>query len=563
VMRGPGATRSSAIALSLTLVAAGCAREATVDRSYEGHLLAGRFIEPETYAAFLRGAIAEAAGDSVEALTAYARAARLDPGGPEIWTRIGAVRCAANPRDAGADAAFERALAVDDGDARVWAEKATCARIRGDEIGARAAARRAVLAPLGASPSRPARPDLGESDEAKGDALVAFTVAAHLPSAALRALVVWGESHGEIALWARALVALVKIAPLERDEVAQSAEALAGLGAVGPARLVAAAAVDASEQPLSSRYPLAARLAVDEAIARRDPQAVRERATHAHLALDEVAARAWLAADAAMARELASTLVRADPRDDGARVVIAAVEGGAAQVPTRKRGAGSGQVSGAAWIAFAGTRVHSRSSELAQALAGMDHQPIVAGDELVERPAAELASRGFVDATDLSADAAVELRVLRGGLPGEGWALPPPGAVDVRHEYLALALAQPSGARTRELGERLMHLNPDDRIVVVARSLVLLASGVPIPPATAQTLLARDSADPLIAAAALRVAERTGEYDIAKRARAALTALAEARARLGAVGVGGLDQAPRTRTPRADGVAGHFGAVTE
>jgi tetratricopeptide (TPR) repeat protein len=535
VTRGPGATPVSAISLALTLVAAGCAHEATVDRSYEGHVVAGRFIEPETYAAFLRGAIAEAAGDAGEALTAYSRAERLDPGRPEIWTRIGAVRCAANPRDAGADAAFERALAVDDADATVWAEKAKCARIRGDEIGARAAAGRASRASLGASPSRLARPDLGESDEAKEDSLVAFTVAAHLPHAALRALVAWGESHGEIALWARALVALARIAPLERDEVAQSAEALAGLGAVGPARLVAAAAVDASEQPLSSRYPLAARLAVDEAVARRDPQGVRERATRAHLALDEVAARALLAGDAAMARELASTLVRADPRDDGARVVIAAVEGSAAPMRTRNRGAAGGQVSGAAWIALAATRVHARSSERAQVFAGIDHQAIVAGDELVERPAAELASRGLVDPTELSADAGIELRVLRGGLPGEGWALPPPGAVDARHEYLALALAQPSAGRTRELGERLTHLNPDDRIVVVARSLVLLASGAPIPPATAQTLLARDSADPLIAAAALRVAEKTGEFDIAKRARAALTALVE----------------------------GHFGAVTE
>ena len=80
----------------------------------------------------------------------------------------------------------------------------------GGRIGARAAARRAALAPLGASPSRLARPDLGEGDDAKGDALVAFTVAGGLPSAALRALVVWGESHGEIALWARALVALAE-----------------------------------------------------------------------------------------------------------------------------------------------------------------------------------------------------------------------------------------------------------------------------------------------------------------------------------------------------------------
>ena len=52
-------------------------------------------------------------GKEREALAAYERAARLDSRGPEIWTRVGAVRCALRPRDPQADDAFARALAID------------------------------------------------------------------------------------------------------------------------------------------------------------------------------------------------------------------------------------------------------------------------------------------------------------------------------------------------------------------------------------------------------------------------------------------------------------------
>ena len=117
--RGPfasydsGAMRS-ALAASFLLLASGCAGGSLVERAYDGHVVLGRAIEPEAYAEFLAGAMAESSGQEREALAAYERAARLDSRGPEIWTRVGAVRCALRPSNPGVDDAFARALALTD-----------------------------------------------------------------------------------------------------------------------------------------------------------------------------------------------------------------------------------------------------------------------------------------------------------------------------------------------------------------------------------------------------------------------------------------------------------------
>ncbi len=135
---------SLGVGFAAALALAGCAATPAVDRMYGGRVVAGRYVGPEAYAAFLRGAIAEAAGDAGAALVAYEEAARLDREGPEVWARIAAVRCAADPRDARADDAFARAFAADATYAPAWEAKARCALSRGDERGAAAAARRAA-----------------------------------------------------------------------------------------------------------------------------------------------------------------------------------------------------------------------------------------------------------------------------------------------------------------------------------------------------------------------------------------------------------------------------------
>ncbi len=517
------------LAAACVVLGCGCARAPWVERAYGGHVVEGRPIEAAAYAAFLRGAIAEASGDSRGALSAYQGAAALDPNGPEIWTRVGAVRCALDPRDAQADDAFARALRVDDRYAGVWTAKAKCALARKDDAAMASAARRA--AELDPSPdgahSLLARAGHAVRDATTRDALVALTATASDRVAAWDALAAWAESRGDVALWAKALEAVVTIAPARRDAVARAAEELAGAGEIAEARAIAAAAATAEDRPLSEeRHPLAVRLAVDDALAQGDARAVELRATRAHVDLEEVAARALLAGRRDLARGLASIVLRADPDASGMRLVLAACDGedvaGTAS-DVRRHGA---RASGAALVAFGVAVVRAVSPEDARAtLAAIVHGPVVAGDDRVVRPAVELTSRGALDAGALPAEGLVEIAALRDETSGEGPSMPDRRALDARHEYLALALTDPRAPRATELGDRLASVAASDPIVAAAAALVQLATGSPIDPAAARAMLQRDPGDPLLAATALRLARKTGDADMASRARAALTAL--------------------------------------
>ena len=218
--------------------------------------------------------------------------------------------------------------------------------------------------------------------------------------------------------------------------------------------------------------------------------------------------------------------MHADPEDAAARLVLAACGGGdVARTASDVRRHGA-RASAAALVAFGVAAVRAASPEDVRAtLAAIVHDPIVAGDDRVMRPAVELASRGVLDASALPADGLVEVAVLRGDASNEGLSMPDRRALDARHEYLALALTDPRTPRARELGHRLAGVAAFDPIVAAASGLMLLATGAPIDPAAAGALLQRDPADALLAATALRLAKKTGDADIASRARAALAAL--------------------------------------
>ena len=516
-----------AVAVACMLLGCSCARARLVERVYDGHVIDGRPIESSAYAAFLRGAIAEASGNPRAALSGYREAAQKDPSGPEIWARLGAIRCVLNPRDGTADDAFARALAIDGRYAGTWAARARCALARKDERGMLDAARRAAELDPSRASSLLARAGGEVRDAATRDALVAMTVTAKDHVAAWDALGAWAESRGDVVLWATALETVVKIAPTRRDAVAHAAEELAGAGEIAVARSIAGAAADAGDGPLSDeRHPLAVRLAVDETLARGDASAVETRATRVHVDLEEVAARALLAGRRALAHELASMVMRADPDAMGARLVVAACEvGDVARTASEVRRHGA-RASAAALVAFGAAAVHTLSAEdVRAALATIAHAPIVAGDDRVIRPAGELASRGVLDAGALPADGLVEIAVLRVEAPAEGLSMPDRRALDARHEYLALALTDPRTPRAKELGDRLAGVTASDPVVAAASALMLLAAGSPIDPAAARALLLRDPADALLAATALRLAKKTGDSDSASRARAVLTAL--------------------------------------
>jgi hypothetical protein len=390
--------RLAALAVVVLGVAA-CLPPPTVERAYGDHAVDGRYVEPSAYASVLRGALAEASGDAPGALASYEAAMSDDPRSPEIWTRIGALRCRIRPADPRAAEALGRATALDAGYARAWAEKAACAKLRGDEAGAReAAARAAALDPtadvaaamvLAAAPST--------VDPRTRSALVALTLTAQDKVLAWETLARWAEAHHDVALWVRALQELARISPDGRAAAARAAESLAAAGAVAEARSLAVSAVAADERPLgAAKYPIAARLAVDQAIAAKDAGAARAWATRTRLGLEEVAGRALLAGDAGLAKDLASDLARADPEALGARLIVAASERRDVPGAVPRAGEAMGtRVSAATLVAFGSVLEHAATPEETRAaLARIPHEAVVRGDAMVAARAEELVARG-------------------------------------------------------------------------------------------------------------------------------------------------------------------------
>lgn len=128
---------SAALAISWCVCCAG--GSSGVTRMADGVRYEGRFINPEAYAAYLLGIEHEAGGNFNEALRAYLEAHTEDPDSPEIWARIGAVRCFSSAPKAGpaaARAAFERGLQLDPTYHGNYLERARCAERAGDLPGA-------------------------------------------------------------------------------------------------------------------------------------------------------------------------------------------------------------------------------------------------------------------------------------------------------------------------------------------------------------------------------------------------------------------------------------------
>ncbi|HEY1695428.1 MAG TPA: hypothetical protein VGG39_24835 [Polyangiaceae bacterium] len=508
-----------------------CVHPGSVERAYGGDVVEGRFVSPAAYAAFLRGALAEAEGHGDDAVDAYVQAAHDDPASPEPWARIAHVSCgsgggagapaAAADAVARGEAAARRAVALDDTYAPAWVAVAECAAARGDASGERAAADRALrLDPRGDDATvLLARSETGEASPSEREALVALTVTAHDPRVAWGALARWAEAHGDVALWTRALVELARVAPDRRTFVASAAEQLAGEGYLVEARAVAAAALDADRRPLAPTYALAPRLAIDEAIARDDGDSVRRRAVRGHVSLEEAAGRALLAGRRDLARDLASELAAADPGATGARLVLAAAGGGDLRAVANPR-PGDAPASAAALVAFGVALLQAAPASAPEDIAALPHEAVVPGDDPVVRPAVELVSRKAAPPELLPPDGRVELAALTG--------TPAPSSeqgLDARHRYLALALTHPGDPATRTLAARLHGVASVDPVVAAADALQLLGTDAIVAHDAPRLLLARNPADPLLAAVALRLAEKVGDRDVARRARETLTAM--------------------------------------
>jgi hypothetical protein len=111
--------------------------------------------------------------------------------------------------------------------------------------------------------------------------------------------------------------------------------------------------------------------------------------------------------------------------------------------------------------------------------------------------------------------------VVRGLSPAELGPFPNVRAIDPRHQYLRLALADPGSKDAVDLGERLRRIAPDDRVVAAATA-ARLGSGVATELDAAAALLARDPGDPLLVGVALRMAVKLGDAVTVEKARTTL-----------------------------------------
>jgi hypothetical protein len=514
-------------AAAALLLVASCAAEAPVERAYDGRVVEGRFIEPAAYAAYLRGALAESAGVWKEAVVAYGRAAELDPRSWEAWWHVGRARCALDGRDPEALAAFARAHALAPAIAPL---AASCPRVEGPGATTGPRPPGTTDAPAGLAPGAGA---------AARDRALASALASHDPAAAWGALAAWSRDRDDVALETMALERQAVSDPSRRREIAARAEALAGMGQRAAARQVAAAAIGPGDDPLpAGAVPLAGRLAVDEAILRGDAAAVRDRATRTRLGLDEAAARAGLLGQPSIARALARERAAADPEDLAAHLVALIAEGsedaGPHVDPFRVMAAvdasPNARVAAAVWVLVGRALAPSLGAMRARRVVSrLDREPVGSGDETVSRAALALAIAHVVDPGDLSADAAVELAIVQGGL-GEPATAPPLDHLDARHRLLALAASDARPAEYAELSARLARIAPQDRVVVAAQGLVRIAADAPLD-GEAAAILGHDEGDPLLAAVALRLALETSDATLADKARAALLASAGAPAR--------------------------------
>jgi len=316
----------AAVALGL---GTGCLPEARVSRVYDGKVHHERYIHPEAYAAFLRGVLAEEAGDGKGALSAFTQAADDDDDDPEIWTRIGEVRCKLDPKDDGADKAFARALKVDPTYANALAGKARCSLARNKPAEAAAsAAQAAAQDPKNVGiESLYLRADAERGDPKTRERAIALTVANAAHPAAWDALITWGRARRDAELVTRGYEGLVRAAPMRSREAEAIAILLLGDDKLPLARRVAIAISDAPRDlgvvgPLN---PTVARLAVDEALVRGDKAKAVARATHGHVSLAELAARALVLEQKDIASAIAASVVDADPGSSGARMVKAAL----------------------------------------------------------------------------------------------------------------------------------------------------------------------------------------------------------------------------------------------
>ncbi|MEI7894434.1 MAG: tetratricopeptide repeat protein, partial [Myxococcales bacterium] len=371
--------------------------------------MSGPYVEPSAYAAFLRGALAEARGDLAQARVAYTEASRLEPHEPEPWTHLASVACASGDRQA-AQVAFSRALALAPDFAGTWDTRRACAEREGDTQQSLSSAERAVgLEPLAVDLELAL---IRRSPSQDGARLWALTLVRGEDPDAWHALALQAKQAKQDGhLETRARLEEVRRRPSSLAEAAAAVERLVDQGELISARLLAGGLVDlATSFPLrSARWPLVARLAVDQALLGGDEPRARQRAIKTHLGLEELAARAALLGHRAFARAVAEQVAAADAGAMDARFLLLSLG-------TRLDGEdlGAGRLGAATFLVWAQALWETLSTAEARWVTERTaHEALGDGDPLLTERGALLAWRGVLRPEELGVDAGIELSVLR------------------------------------------------------------------------------------------------------------------------------------------------------
>lgn len=453
------------LALATAAFAQGCGGGYTVTRVVDGRAQEGRFIEPDAYAAYLRGALAEAHGEYRTALAEYENAAKLDDEDPEIWTRIADVRCKIDPKDLEAQYAVTRALLRDEEYGPAWVVRASCEIARGvDRVHVEQAAARAVEVDPRSTKAQVllARVEDGRAPVDARRRLVALTIAQGNDADAWMALGSWAEGEGDATLEATAFSRAAGLTPTRWKIVADAAARLAGNGALREARELSAALADAehrlrradAREPFAiDQAPLVARMAVDEALARGDADVAERRASLGRIDVDELAARATLLGKESLGRDLLAPVTKAEPTR-----------------PVRT----------------------------------FPFDAPIPGDTLVSDAAARRVVAGELDATKLSSEAAMEVAVRTGQVPKTD------EKADARHRLLACAFASDAEEIPAACTALATHVRPfagNDALVAVALAKLELRSGH-VERDAAERIVALAPTDPLVERIAAEIRKR-------------------------------------------------------
>jgi tetratricopeptide (TPR) repeat protein len=299
--------RRLSVTAVLAAAALGCASP-TVVRVIDGREVEGRFISEYAYTLYAIGADAEAHKDLATALQAFEAAAQEDAESPQIWSRIGAIRCRGSGPPEEADEAFEEARDLDPDFEPLEREQARCALHRGQKEKALEHAKRAFeLDPDSEEPVllyATLLATVGRFDEAVR-LVQELTIRRPSSMTALRELrnfTVFTKNQSATADASR------RIAELNKGGRGTEVQADITLGA-GAARPEGGDA--------------AALEAVDAALAEGDLKLARKLGRRAHISPAEIAVRAAANAHIPLAREQAELVLGADPSDTSARIALA------------------------------------------------------------------------------------------------------------------------------------------------------------------------------------------------------------------------------------------------